>query len=212
MADGARERFRSVSRFSAPGALSRARALLIELGPYVPAIPFEDWRSLAALCGTAWLAAASRRPSAAGDRVTQRRLRVLGSCPTSFAAFAGLRAGVGPVHLRGTCAALPGAEGAGTLWQVETGEDVDAGRVLIEEASDFLLSLEDSGYVYVSAEGGHLVSGAPVRAGDAVSVFGFADEVPDRNGIASSSYGRGGLLPAIRSGSELPLLVTHVVR
>src|SRR6185369_1600060 len=114
---------------------------------------------------------------------TRRRLRVLASCPTPFAAFTGLRAGEGPVHLRGTCAALPGADGVGNLWQVETGDDVDVGRVLIEEASDFLLSLEDSGFVYVSAEGGHLVSGAPVRPGDAVSVFGFADEVPDHSGL-----------------------------
>jgi hypothetical protein len=85
------------------------------------------------------------------------------------------------------------------------------GRVLIEEGNDFLLSL-DGGVVYVLSNGGHLVSREPVRPGDAVSVFGFADAVPDAIGLASARSGRGGLLPAIRSGTELPLLVTRVVR
>jgi hypothetical protein len=43
-------------------------------------------------------------------------------------------------------------------------------------------------------------------------VFGFADEVPDRWGLAPGLHGRGALLATIRSGSELPLLLTRVVR
>jgi len=191
-----------VSKFPAPGALARARALLLELAPAGLAIPFDDWASLATICDTAWL-------SSATARVARRRLRLLASAPTPFAAFAALRAGEGPLHLRGTCAALPGDDATAMLWRVEARDDAAAGRALIEEGEDFLLSADDGGVVYVVADGGHLVSTAPLRPGDTVSVFGFADEVPDRTGLASSPHGRGGLLPAIRSGSELPLLLTH---
>jgi len=204
--DDPREGFRSVSRFPAPGALSRARALLLELAPAGLAIPFDDWASLATICDSGWLSAPR---GASSGRVARRRLRLLSSSPTSFAAFAALRAGGGPVHLRGRCAALPGHDTAAALWRVEARNDAGAGRTLIEEASDFLLSAGDGGTIYVMANGGHLVSTAPVRPGDTVSVFGFADEVPDRTGLASSPHGRGGLQPAIRSGSALPLLVTH---
>jgi hypothetical protein len=192
--------FRSVSKFPAPGALSRARALLLELGPAAPAMPFEEWTSLATICETAWFAAMAR--------ITRRRLRLLTSQPLSFAAFTAMRSGEGPLHLRGTAGTLPGHPN-GALWRVEVRDDVDAGRALIEEAHDFVLSLDDGGYVYVVATGGHLASNASLQPGDDVSVFGFADEVPDRAGLASSVHGRGGLLPAIRSGSELPLLVTR---
>jgi hypothetical protein len=193
-----------VSKFPAPGALARARTLLLELAPAGWTIPFDDWASLATICDTAWL-------SSATARVARRRLRLLASAPTPFAAFAALRAGEGPLHLRGMCAALPGDDATAVLWRVEARDDAATGRALIEEASDFLLSV-DAGTVYVATTGGHLVSTAPLRPGDTVSVFGFADEVPDRTGLASSPHGRGGLLPAIRSGSELPLLLTHVVR
>jgi hypothetical protein len=206
--DEPREGFRSVSPFPAAGALSRARALLLELAPAGLAIPFDDWESLATICDTGWL---SVPRGAAAARVARRRLRLLSSSPTSFAAFAALRGGDGPVHLRGTCAALPGHAAAAQLWRVEVRDDAAAGRTLIEEAGDFLLSGADGGTVYVVASGGHLVSTAPLRPGDTVSAFGFADQVPDRAGLASSPHGRGGLLPAIRSGSELPLVLTHVV-
>jgi hypothetical protein len=204
-----------VAKFPAPGALSRARALLIELAPSTFAIPFDDWASLASICDTGWLAA-FRRPSHAAARVALRRLRVLTSRPVSAAFFAAMPSGNGPVHLRGTCAALPGQDAAAALWSVQASEDPEQGRLLIEEARDFLLVLDDGDgpkrVVYVMATGGHLVSTAPLRPGEQVSVFGFADEVPDRDGLAACAHGRGGLLPAIRSGSELPLLVTHVVR
>jgi hypothetical protein len=202
-----------VSKLPAPGALSRTRASLLELAPDALGI-FDSWASLASICDTGWLSAL-RRPSAATARIARRRLRVLTSLPLSFPAFGAMRSGHGPLHLRGTCAALPGHDATAPLWRVELRDDAEQGSLLIEEGRDFLLSVGDgaaAGTVYVAAAGGHLVSSAPLRAGDEVSVFGFADEVPDRAGLAASPHGRGGLLPAIRSGSELPLLLTHVVR
>jgi hypothetical protein len=201
------EGFRSVSKFPAPGALSRARAMLLEIAPAGLAIPLDDWAALACICDTAWLEA-SRRPSHATARIARRRLRLLASGPTPFAVFAATRAGEGPLHLRGTCAALPGHDAGGPLWRVEAHDGAD-GRTLLEEARDFLLAVEGGGTVYVLSKGGHLVSTAPLRPGDAVSVFGFADQVPDRTGLAATPHGRGGVMPAIRSGGELPLLVTH---
>jgi len=133
-------------------------------------------------------------------RVARRRLRVLASRPLGYAAFTALRAGDGPVHLRGRCASLPG-HGASPIWRTEERDDAADGRLLIEEAHDYVLS-----------KGGHLASAATLHAGDEVSVFGFADEIPDRWGLAPALHGRGGLLPAVRSGSELPLLLTRVVR
>jgi hypothetical protein len=211
--EDAREGFRSVSTLPAPGALSRTRASLLELAPDTLGM-FDTWASLASICDTGWLSAL-RRPSAATARIARRRLRVLASLPLSFAAFGAMRSGDGPLHLRGTCAALPGHDATAPLWRVELRDDAEQGGLLIEEGRDFLLSVgdgADAGTVYVVAAGGHLVSSAPLRAGDEVSVFGFADEVPDRTGLAPAPHGRGGLLPAIRSGSELPLLLTHVVR
>jgi hypothetical protein len=199
-----------VSRFPAPGALSRARALLLEAAPVGLAIPFDDWTSLANICDTAWLAAA-RRPSTATARIARRRLRLLASAPVALDVFAAARAGEGPMHLRGTCAALPGHDPTAALWRVEAQADPTDGRTLIEEARDFLLSVENAGHVYVLSKGGHLVSTSPLRPGDTVSVFGYTDQVPDRTGLASSPHGRGGFMTAIRSGAELPLLVMHVV-
>ena len=207
MAEESLDGFRSVSKFPAPGALSRARMWLLELAPESLSM-FDNWASLANLCDTGWLSPL-RRPSAATARVARRRLRVLASLPLAFSAFTALRSGDGPAHLRGTCVALPHHDATAPLWHVDAQDDPGEGRVLIEEGRDFLLSVDGGGSIYVLSSGGHLAGAAPVRAGDEVSVFGFADEVPDRWGLASSPHGRGGLLPAIRSGSELPLLVTH---
>jgi len=207
--------FRSVSKLPAPGALARARALVRRLGLRSGPLPIDRWQSLAAIWDTGWLPAAVWDSPALAD-VTARRLRALAARPLSFAAFAARPAGEGPLHLKGTCAALTGAYPT-TLWRVDELDDASQGRVLVEEGHDFLLSIgdgpvEEADVVYVVAAGGHLASAAPVCAGDEVSVFGFADEVPDRLGMAPAPHGRGGLLPAIRSGSELPLLLTHVVR
>jgi len=226
-----------VSKIPPPGALSRARELVLGVAPLPLANSFDDWASMAGLCDTGWLLA-SRRPSVAMTRIAQRRLRALTARPISYELFAAQRPGDGPLHLRGTCAALPGRDAARALWRLEVGEQADLGRVLIEEGNDFLLSVDPigtlgesrspreglaqaepalanahgGGEVYVLSKGGHLVSGAPLCAGDTVSVFGFADAIPDAIGLAASPSGRGGLLRAIRSGSELPLLVTKVVR
>ena len=205
-----------MSKVPPPGALARARALVLGVAPLSLANSFDDWASMAGLCETGWLLA-SRRPSFAATRIAQRRLRALAARPLSFAEFAGQRAGQGPLHLRGTCAALPGQDAARVVWRLDVAEQADLGRVLIEEGNDFLLSLEGGGndgggQVYVLSSGGHLVSGAPVRPGDEVSVFGFADAIPDAFGLAVVGSGRAGLVPAIRSGAELPLLVTKVVR
>ena len=116
-------------------------------------------------------------------------------------------AGEGPVHLQGTCAALSGGWGGAPLWSVETVVAADGSRQLAEQGDDFLLSLPDGDAVRVLADGGHLVSADVLRIGDAVSVFGFADETADRSGLGPSAHGRGGLVRALRSGSELPLLV-----
>lgn len=207
-----RDGFRSEAKFPPPGALARARAWLLELAPGALTI-FDSWASLASICDTGWLSAL-RRPSSANARIARRRLRVLASRPLTFTAFAALRVGAGPVHLRGTCAAVAGGDAGARLWRVDVRDDESDGRLLVEEAHDFLLSVSGpdgsaAGVVYVVAAEGHLASAAPLRPGDAVSVFGFADEIADRTGLASAPHGRGGLLPAIRSGSELPLLVTH---
>jgi hypothetical protein len=185
--------------------LAAARALLLELAPSTGAMPFASWTSLATICDTGWLPA-SRRPSAALARVTRRRLRVLATAPLSFAAFARLQAGEGPVHLQGTCAPLSAGDSE-PLWSVETAVADDGMRQLAEQGSDFLLSLGDGEVVRVLAAGGHLISADVLRIGDAVSVFGFADDTADRTGLGPSPHGRGGLVRALRSGSELPLLV-----
>jgi hypothetical protein len=198
-------RFRTLTKFPEPGTLAAARALLLELAPSTGAVPFDSWTSLATICDTGWLPA-SRRPSAALARVTRRRLRALATAPLSFAAFARLQVGEGPVHLQGTCAPLSAGDGA-PLWSVETAVADDGMRQLAEQGSDFLLSLPDGEVVRVLAAGGHLVSVDVLRIGDAVSVFGFADETADRTGLGPSPHGRGGLVHALRSGSELPLLV-----
>jgi len=202
-----------VSKYPAPGALPRARAWLSRLAPRALA-RFDHWTSLACICDTGWLAGTRRLAdpvSAAMAQIMRRRWLVLTSPPLAFSKFTALRAGDGPVHLRGRCAGLPGHDAAEPLWRTEVQDDQAEGRVLIEEGHDFLLSVA-GGAVFVLSNGGHLASATPLRAGDEVSVFGFADEVPDRLRMASAPHGRGGLLPAIRSGSELPLLLTHVVR
>ena len=199
-------RFRTLTKFPEPGTLAAARALLLELTPSTGAVPFDSWASLATICDTGWLPA-SRRPSAALARVTRRRLRVLTTAPLSFAAFAHLQAGEGPVHLQGTCAPLSADESNAPLWSVEAAVADDGVRQLAEQGSDFMLSLPDGEVVRVFADGGHLVSADVLRIGDAVSVFGFTDQTADRAGLGPSAHGRGGLVRALRSGSELPLLV-----
>src|SRR5204862_1142588 len=98
--------FTRVSPLPTPRALARLRAALLEVasgGDTLLAAAlagFEEWRFLAPLCDSAWLAGA-RRDSLAARRLLARRLRVLGTRPVGFDAAAALPAGA-PVHLRGT--------------------------------------------------------------------------------------------------------------
>ena len=203
-----------MSKFPAPGALSRARALLLELAPAALAIPFDNWTSLACICDTGWLAASRRPVGTRPARIARRRLRVLASRP---AAVRGLRGGCARARGRSTCAArcaaLPGHDARGPLWRVEAHDDAADGRILIEEGHDFLLSVDGGGHVYVLSNGGHLVERRR-RCARATRCRCSASPTRSRiaPGLAPAPHGRGGLLPAIRSGSELPLLVTHVVR
>jgi hypothetical protein len=83
---------------------------------------------------------------------------------------------------------------------------------LLEEGSDFLLSDSAGDRIVVVAKGGHLVNGTTLRAGDPVSVFGVLDDVPDRARLAQGAQGRSGLVPALRSGEQQPLLLSHLRR
>ena len=98
--DFLRCRPRSVSKFPAAGrpracarAVARARARRVDASRSTTGRRWPHLRY-------GWLSFAP--PATA--RVARRRLRLLASAPTPFAAFAALRAGEGPRHLRGTCA------------------------------------------------------------------------------------------------------------
>jgi hypothetical protein len=196
----------------APGALARARALLLTLAAegegealVEASARLERWQALAALCDTGWLPL-TRRPSQVALRIARRRLRLLGSAPASFADVAARPAGGEPVHLRGLCARMPGSAARAELWRAAIVDDAD-GRWLVEEGHDFLLTAPDGAVVQVQADGGRLLGGAHLHAGDEASVFGFVDHVPDAVGQAPAGRGRAGPLPALRGDAELPLLV-----
>jgi hypothetical protein len=200
-----------------PGALTRARALLLTLAVEGDAATvtegaarLEHWQALATICDTDWLPTGRHvgRPSPASLRVARRRLRLLGSAPTPFADIvAGVRPeGGDPVHLRGVCARLPGSDARDELWRTRTVDDA-GGRWLIDEGHDFLLTDPDGAVVQVLAAEGRLLGGPVLRAGEEASVFGFLDHVPDAIGRAPGGRGRGGLMPALRGDPDLPLLV-----
>jgi hypothetical protein len=202
-------------RFPGVAALDRARAVLIDIalrdrgGPLAAGLAqLESWESLAALAETPWLSPA-RRPSAVAMRTTRHRLRLLGSSPANLEAPG--PGGSEPVHLRGICRPLPGADGSRPLWRRAIAED-ETGRWVVEEGSDFTLSVAGAGTALVQMAGGRLINAARLDSGDEVSVFGLLDEVPDLAGLARSPHGRGGLTLALRSGSELPLLVSRIRR
>ena len=66
--DDVHEGFRTVSKVPAPGALSRARAWLLEAAPDA-LVSFDSWTSLACICESGWLAPL-RRPSTARRRAS----------------------------------------------------------------------------------------------------------------------------------------------
>jgi hypothetical protein len=203
-------------RLPSIAALDRARALLLDVaardrsGSLAAGLShFESWESLAALAETPWLSP-SRRPSGVAMRIVRRRLRLLGSSPATFRAAAAQENGE-PVHLRGICAPLPGADAQADLWRRQLTAD-ETGRWSVDAGRDFALSDAGGERVLVRVAGGRLVNAACLSPGDQVSVFGFADEAPDLAGLARSPHGRGGLTLALRSGAELPLLVSLIRR
>jgi hypothetical protein len=190
-------------------AMDRARALLLDVvsrdpeGPLARGLErFGSWRSLAAVVGTDWLPIAGRL-SATGVRVARKNLRALGSPPAEGPLAIGE-----PVQLRGTAAALPGDRG-GQLWRAAVIDDAD-GRWLLDEGRDFLLVGAGPAPVLILAEAGRLLNAENLQVGDEVSVFGIADEAPDRAGLSVAP--RGGLIPAVRSGPTRPLLVSLIRR
>jgi hypothetical protein len=194
----------------APGALARARALLLTLaadgdsGPLSEATArLERWQALAAICDSGWLPI-TRRPSTAALRLARRHLRLLGSAPAPFTVLAEPQRG-DPVHLRGLCARLPGSAARHELWRVQVVDDAD-GHWLVEEGHDFLLTGPDGAVVQVLADEGRLLGGPVLRVGDEASVYGFVDQIPDATGLGATRR-RGGVMPALRGDSELPLLV-----
>jgi len=190
-------------------ALERARALLMDVAARDPNGPlarglerFGSWRSLAAVVGTDWLPLGGR-VTASAIRVARQNLRVLGSPPAEL----GLAAPGEPVQLRGVTAPLPG-DSAPELWRAGVVEDAD-GQWLFDEGRDFLL-VSPQGRALVLAAGGRLLNAERLQVGDEVSVLGTADEAPDRAGLAAAP--RGGLVPALRSGTTRPLLVSVIRR
>jgi hypothetical protein len=218
-------------------AVDRARALLMDVAARDPEGPlarglerFGSRRSLAAVVGTDWLPIGGRL-TASAIRVARRNLRVLGSPPAELGQVV-----LGePVQLQGLATPLPG-DGVRELWHAEVVDDAD-GRWFSDEGRDFLLVGRDAwtelglaqrspsregpgtlrgfpprmpGVALVLAAGGRLLNAERLQVGDEVSVFGTADEAPDRAGLAAAP--RGGLVPALRSGTTRPLLVSVIRR
>jgi hypothetical protein len=182
------------------GALARARTLLLEAG--LP-VPVRDWSDLALLLGTAWLPVLPHAtPSAA--RILRRRLASLAAPAVTVAAAWALPRGE-IVHLFGSAEPLVHGR-AEPLWQVTRTED-EGGTWLCEEAEDFLITDSAGDRARVLVDGGHLIGAEAVLPGQPVSLFGFLDEIPDQMGLRRTPHGRVGVIPALQSGSDWPLLV-----
>jgi len=165
-------------------------------------------------------------PPAGGGQVTARRrgrgrrwtLVVLAALLATVVVVLGTLAGTyQPIQAGGEDGihfpGLPTGTGITSVkqWRREILED-ESGRWLVDEGHDFTLTGSDGQTALVLAAGGRLVNGPRLRPGDQASVFGFADQVPDTAGLNRSPHGRGGLTLALRSGSELPLLVCLIRR
>jgi hypothetical protein len=186
--------------YPAEGALVRARTLLLEVGLEVPV---RDWNDLALILGTAWLPVLPHATPSAG-RILRRRLAPLLAPPLPLdLAWARPRGEI--VHLAGSAAPLV-AGNREPLWRVTRSED-DGAVWLCEEADDFLLTDPDGNRACILVDGGHLIGAETMHPGQPVSVFGFLDEIPDRMGLARSPHGRVGVIPALQSRSDWPLLV-----
>jgi hypothetical protein len=194
-------------------AIERVRALLMEVAATDPEgllgrglARFGSWRALAAVLGTDWLPLPRRRAAPLVPLV-RRRLRALGAEPAPGLAAELVAAGE-PLQLRGTCERLAGL--AGDIWRVSVVEDA-AGLWAVEEGEDFVLRGAEGDATLVLADGGRLVNASRLRPGDEVAVFGIGGMAPDPAGLAGA-YGRGGLVPALRSDPSHPLLVSVIRR
>ena len=193
--------------------MERVRALLMEVAATDPEgllgqglARFGSWRALAAVVGTDWLPLPRGRAAPLAPLV-RRRLRALGAAPAPGPA-AELAAAGEPLQLRGTCERQGGA--AGDLWPATAVED-DADLWAVEEGEDFVLRGGDGRAALVLCDGGRLVNAGRLQPGDEVAVFGIGGLAPDPAGLAGA-YGRGGLIPALRSDSSHPLLVSVIRR
>ena len=208
--------FRRVSPGPEPLALTRLRALLLEvasgggtrLGEALEG--FRSWRFLALLCGSEWTAGA-RRSSTAARRLLQRRLRALGTAPISVASAARLPIG-SSVHIHGTIRPMLPTRSKGTpkshIWS-RSAMSTHNVRALVEEGHDFFLTDAEARTVCVIVARGYLINDDHLSSGDRVSVFGFTDRVaaPSHH---DDSFDRAALAPAVRAGDDLPLLVRRV--
>jgi hypothetical protein len=192
-------------RFPEAGALARARALLLEAGL---AVPMNDWASLATICDTPWLPA-TRRTTPSAMRIARRRLQPLLAPPVALDAIASMPRGE-VVHVQGAVQPLPAQPAGAVLWRTRTVRGSD-GVWLVEEGEDLELCDPTGGRVVVLAEGGHLINGDLVCAGDPVSVFGVLDDIPDRRRLGAAP-GRTGVMPALRSSPRHPLLLSLLRR
>lgn len=193
--------------------MEQVRALLMEVAATDPdgllargLARFGSWRALAAVVGTDWLPLPRRRAAPLAPLV-RRRLRALGAEPAAGPA-AELAAAGGPLQLRGTCERLGGT--ARDLWRATLVED-DTGLWAVEQGEDFVLRGADGRTALVLCEGGRLVNAERLQAGDEVAVFGLGGLAPAPAGLAGA-YCRGGLVPALRSDSSHPLLVSVIRR
>jgi hypothetical protein len=208
--------FRRVCRAPEPLALVRLREVLLELASDGSGLlregleGFQSWRFLAAFSGTDW-ATGTRRNSAAGRRVLQRRLRALGTRPIPLSRAAHLAVG-SPAHVRGTILPMLLSRQTsynGYIWS-HSAMSTDNVRLQVEEGHDFFLTDEQGETACVIAARGVLINADTLAPGDRISVFGYVDRILDPRGQVSDPLARGTLTLALRSGDDLPLLLRRV--
>jgi hypothetical protein len=172
-------------------------------------LSLRRWQELVRLCSGPWFCDLVRAP-ASGRWVLERRLTLLGLPINTVAEARELPVGT-PVRLDGALRSLqsPGARSLSDIrpiWKNSTSSTADV-RLLIDEGQDFLLDAPCGG-LRVVGEGGQLVRGEHLIEGDRVTVLGFVDRVVDPTHADRSRSPS--LLPVIRSGDQLPLLLWKV--
>jgi hypothetical protein len=170
---------------------------------------FRSWQDAGASVATL-LPPGALRDTAASRRALQRSLRTLATEPTSIAELAARALGA-PVRVRGRILRarwrLPSH-----IWSKGEISRHNV-RLLIEEGHDFFLADATGQVALVLASGGYLVGDpAPhVDVGDQVEVFGFLDQVIDRDlGSRARDLRAEPVALALRSGAEQPLILRKV--